>query len=61
MNPNNETSGVNTVLIVILLLIVVAGGVWYFTKDKTEDMDNQNDSLNIDLSLGEENGETLPQ
>jgi hypothetical protein len=35
--------------------------VWYFTKDKTEDMDNQDDSLNIDLSLGEENGETLPQ
>lgn len=60
MNPNNETSGVNTVLIVILLLIVVAGGVWYFTKNKDVE-NNTDDSLNIDLSLGEENGESLPQ
>ncbi len=59
MNPNNETSGVNTVLIVILLLIVVGAGVWYFTKNKP--MENTDDSLNIDLSLGEENGESLPQ
>ncbi len=59
MNPNNETSGVNTVLIVILLLIVVGAGVWYFTKNKS--MENTDDSLNIDLSLGEENGEPLPQ
>lgn len=61
MNPNNGEGGANTVLIVILLLVVVGLAVWYFTKDSVEDMEPQGESLNIDLSLGEENGESLPQ
>lgn len=56
---SNNTSGVNTVLIVILLVAVVGFGVWYFTK--REEPQNQDDVINVDLSLGEENGEPLPQ
>lgn len=61
MDSNNSGGGGSTMIIVILITII-AVGVWYFTKDKpSEDMQPQDNSLNIDLSLGEENGEALPQ
>lgn len=60
MDNSNEGNGVNTILIVIVLLLIVAAGVWYFTSREDVPVE-QDDSVNIDLSLGEENGEALPQ
>ncbi|MEZ4114145.1 MAG: hypothetical protein R3B65_01655 [Candidatus Paceibacterota bacterium] len=60
MDSNNNGGGGATTIIIILI-IIAAIGVWYFTKDKNEEPQTQEDSLNIDLSLGEENGESLPQ
>ncbi len=60
MEDQNSGSGVNTILIVIVILIIGFFGFKYFTQ-KTEAPTNDSDSLNIDLSLGEENGEPLPQ
>ncbi len=61
MDSNNNGGGGSTAIIIILILVVVAG-VWYFTKGKnTEAPAPQDNSLDIDLSLGEENGESLPQ
>ncbi len=62
MDSSNNGGGGSTAVIIILIL-VIAVGVWYFTKGKSSGEENQpqDNSLNIDLSLGEENGETLPQ
>ncbi|MDQ5883358.1 MAG: hypothetical protein QG654_271 [Patescibacteria group bacterium] len=60
MEGQNNGSGVNTILIVIVILILGFFGFRYFTQ-KSEAPTTEGDSVNIDLSLGEENGETLPQ
>jgi len=60
MESQNNGSGVNTILIVIVILIIGFFGFKYLTQ-KSEAPTNEGDTVNIDLSLGEENGETLPQ
>lgn len=55
---NNESSGVNTVLIVILLLIVVGALVWFFRgKLSGQDSAPENDKkleVNVNLPTGTE-------
>lgn len=60
MDNQNNGSGVNTILIVIVILILGFFGYKYLV-DKQQDDTSGQDSVNIDLSLGEENGESLPQ
>lgn len=60
MDNQNNGSGVNTILIVIVILILGFFGYKYLVDKQQDDASGQ-DSVNIDLSLGEENGESLPQ
>lgn len=60
MEGQNNGSGVNTILIVIVILILGFFGYRYIT-DRQQDSMQEQEGINVDLSLGEENGESLPQ
>jgi hypothetical protein len=49
--------------IIIVLLLLVGFAVWQIsTKDRNEEIEPEPEGLlEIDLSLGDENGEPLPQ
>lgn len=48
---NNDSSGVNTVLIVFLLLIVVGGFVWYATQMRSSAPQESARDINVDLNI----------
>ncbi len=60
MEGQNNGSGVNTILIVIVILILGFFGYRYIT-DRQQNSAEEQEGINIDFSLGEENGESLPQ
>ncbi len=57
MNPTNETSGVNTLLLVLLLIGLTVAAVWFFTG--RTDLAPANDG-NIDISVDAPSLPTTP-
>ena len=66
MNDNNESSGVNTILIVIVLLVIVGLAFWFFGGRLGAPAAPEQQDLNVDVNLptggeGDQQGGTQPQ